>query len=133
MYSENQRRVPMRRANDEFLRRMLDNEDARGARAVMNPAPMPTPSLPPERPSRPSCDGSYPDGGNHAGGCQMPENMPSLAMVYAPKQCWQNLLEPSVGLAHGSIFADLILPFEGCKNRVGESNPHRRGGGCDVC
>jgi hypothetical protein len=58
----------------------------------------------------------------------MGAGMPSLAMVYAPKQCWQNLLDPAVGLAHGSIFADLILPFEGCGNRIGENNPHKRGG-----
>ena len=126
MNSENQRRTSVRRANDEFLRRMLEKEDVRGSRAVMNPAPMPTPTLPPERPNRPSCDGSYPDMGGNAGVCQMHEGMPSLAMVYAPKQCWQNLLDPMTGLGQGSIFAELILPFEGCGAcREGDGRPCR--------
>ncbi len=130
MNSENQRRVSSRRANDEFLRRMLDKEDARGSRAVMNPTPMPTPSLPPERPNRPSCDGSYPNGSGNAGDCRMREGMPSLAMVYAPKQCWQNLLDPMTGLGQGSIFAELILPFQGCgKCREEEVGPRNRCGG----
>ncbi|MBE6553551.1 MAG: spore coat associated protein CotJA [Ruminococcaceae bacterium] len=34
-------------------------------------------------------------------------------MVYAPRQCWQNLLDPEAALANGTLFGDLILPFEG--------------------
>lgn len=133
MNAENNRRTSARRANDEFLRRMLGGESVGGARAAMNAVPMPGPDFPQERPNRPSCDGSYPNGGNNTGACKMSKDMPSLAMVYAPEQCWQNLLDPAVGLAHGSLFADLVLPFEGCDNRIGERNPHKRGGGCDVC
>ena len=35
-----------------------------------------------------------------------------LAMVYAVKQQFRNINEPSVGLAHGTIFAELDLPFK---------------------
>lgn len=158
MNFESNRRVSARRANDDFWRRMLGAESADGSRAVMNsvpsPSPMPMPSLPQERPDRPSCDGSYPnrpsgDGGRSDrpscdgsypnrgegnGDCQMTPGMPSLAMVYAPRQCWQNLLDPATGLANGSIFADLILPFEGsggCGCGGGDSRYHGRGG-CGV-
>ena len=130
MNFENNRRVSARRANDEFLRRMLDGERADRARTVMNAEPSPMPSLPQERPDRPSCDGSYPGGGANAGGeCPKHFHAPSLAMVYAPKQCWQNLLDPMSGLEQGSIFAEMILPFEGGGvRRDGECRPQGRGG-----
>ena len=35
-----------------------------------------------------------------------------LAMVYAVKQQFRNINEPSVGLARGTIFAELDLPFK---------------------
>ena len=70
-----------------------------------------------------------PDGGC---GCQKPCDTscptevpaPSLAMVYSPRQCWRSLLEPEVGLKHGSIFAELILPFEGSQIGGKEGCPH---------
>ena len=34
-----------------------------------------------------------------------------LAMVYAVKQQFRNINEPGVGLARGTIFAELDLPF----------------------
>ena len=36
-----------------------------------------------------------------------------LAMVYGVDQQFRNIKDPSVGLAHGTIFADLDLPFKG--------------------
>jgi len=39
------------------------------------------------------------------------ENCP-LAMVYAVKQQFRNINEPCVGLARGTIFAELDLPFK---------------------
>ena len=39
------------------------------------------------------------------------ENCP-IAMVYAVKQQFRNINDPSVGLAHGTIFAELDLPFK---------------------
>lgn len=128
MNFESNRRVSARRASDDFRRRMLGEESGNGARAVMNSAPMP--SLPELRPDRPSCDGSYPDRGEGKEECYKNEGMPSLAMVYAPRQCWQNLLDPVTGLSHGSIFADLILPFEG-NGCGGDCRPYGRGG-CGV-
>jgi len=35
-----------------------------------------------------------------------------LAMVYAVKQQFRNINEPSTGLARGTIFAELDLPFK---------------------
>ena len=121
MYPEKDRRSSVRRANDEFLRRMLGGELGDGAPfcTVMNPdvsEPM-RPQLPPEN-NRPACDGSmrpsgdggqYPDGN---GGCSKHIHAPALAMAYAPRQCWQNLLEPEAGLREGTIFTELILPLE---------------------
>ena len=43
-------------------------------------------------------------------GCQ--EGCP-LAMVYGVEQQFRNINDPSVGLSHGTIFADLDLPFKG--------------------
>ena len=38
--------------------------------------------------------------------------MMPLAMAYVPWQQWQNVYECSKGLEHGSIFEELILPFQ---------------------
>lgn len=48
----------------------------------------------------------------------MLENMP-LAMSYVPWQRWQNILEAEKGFHCGTIFRDLVKPFEhaggGCR------------------
>lgn len=36
-----------------------------------------------------------------------------LAMVYAPEQAFDGLYEPEEGLARGTVFAALEMPFEG--------------------
>ena len=136
MYPEKDRRSSVRRANDEFLRRMLGGELGDGTPfcAVMNSdvPERPRPQLPPEGngpacdgSQRPSCDGMpRPDG--NGGECPKHIHAPSLAMAYAPRQCWQNLLEPEVGLREGTIFAELILPFEAAKCRKEtEVRPYR--------
>lgn len=60
-------------------------------------------------------------------------NMPShshhksLAMAYVPWQHWENVMDGCNGLKHGSIFEDLILPFEGTKaacSPFSQSNNH---------
>lgn len=127
MYSEKDRRSSVRRANDEFLRRMMAGDLGDGVPfcTVMNSnvseSPM-RPQLPPED-NRTACDGSQrptndgmprPEGN---GGCPKHIHAPSLAMAYAPRQCWQNLLEPEAGLREGTIFAELILPLEAAKCR----------------
>ena len=127
MYPERDRSSSVRRANDAFFRRMMGGEMSEGEPfcAVMNQGGvMPVPQLPPES-DRPSCDGSpRPDG--ERGDCPKNLSAPSLAMVYSPRQCWQNLLEPAAGLREGSIFADLILPFEAAKCQRGmEVRPRR--------
>jgi hypothetical protein len=36
-----------------------------------------------------------------------------LAMVFTPAQSYGNLYSPTEGLEHGTLFADLYLPFHG--------------------
>ena len=130
MYTENNRYTTAERANDDFLRRMLGGELSGNARAVMNEV-----GETPQKPHQPGCrmeDGEAErrEGLGDVGtqrpraeerpncnevdgnGCPKYLYTPSLAMVYAPYQCWQNLLDPEAALEHGSQFSELILPFE---------------------
>ncbi len=109
MYSDNQKRASVSRANDAFLRRMLGGELMGGEMPVMN---VETPTLPENGGNSPSCDGSKPNDGDR-GECPMYLHAPSLAMVYAPRQCWRNLLDPRSALVQGTMFAEMVLPFEG--------------------
>ena len=55
-------------------------------------------------------------------GCQSNQNIDtSLAMVYAPKQKWQNIYDPEIGLINGTIFEELNKPFypSGCSMNNG--------------
>lgn len=36
-----------------------------------------------------------------------------LAMAYIPNQTWKNLLSPESALMNGTIFRELVFPFEG--------------------
>ena len=114
MYSENNRRTATGRANDEFLRRMIGGELAHGV-PLMNTNVPPRATLPDYSENKTACDGQ-PRGENSApmcnNNCPVQLHAPSLAMVYAPKQCWQSVLDPTTGLRHGTIFTELILPFE---------------------
>ena len=114
MYSESNRRAATSRANDEFLRRMIGGELVGGI-PVMNVDAPTRPSLPDYSNNKAACDGTP------RGNCPIPDvchdcpthvHAPSLAMVYAPKQCWRGLLDPVSGLKSGSIFQELILPLE---------------------
>ncbi|MDF2474506.1 MAG: spore coat associated protein CotJA [Anaerocolumna sp.] len=42
-----------------------------------------------------------------------------LAMAYVPFQKWKNVYDAATGLAHGTIFPELNLPFYGDKNCFG--------------
>ena len=75
--------------------------EARSGLPPMRPAPTPTPPT----------DGCGCNGGCGGGACG--ENYPSLAMVYAPKQCFRMLYEPERALARGTLFAELDKPLEG--------------------
>lgn len=110
MYSENNRRAAYGRANDELLRRMLGG----GAIPFMQKDAENHPPLPDYSHNKFGCDGA-PQKEDTAPSCNIcPTNLhaPSLAMVYAPRQCWRKLLKPEAGLKEGSIFAELILPLE---------------------
>ena len=113
MYSDYNRRASARRANDEFLRRMLGGELTVGE----------VPAMTTERPTLPDytegnrvrCDGSEESGKEDVcgrGECPTCIGAPALAMVYAPKQCWRKLLDPCAALEQGTQFAELILPLE---------------------
>ena len=41
-------------------------------------------------------------------------NCPSLAMVYAPVQAFEDLYQPEEALCKGTLFKQLDLPFHGC-------------------
>ena len=115
MYSDTNRRAAANRANDEFLRRMLGGDLAKDL-PVMNAAPPPRPTLPDYSANKTACDGSprqspAPEA-SACNNCPTHLHAPSLAMVYSPRQCWKGLLDPTVGLHSGTIFSDLVLPFE---------------------
>lgn len=38
-----------------------------------------------------------------------------VAMVYAPLQEWRSIYDAEMGLSRGTIFAELDLPFVGCR------------------
>lgn len=41
----------------------------------------------------------------------MPSN-PQLAMAYVPFQQWGNTMQPDDALSSGTLFSDLVFPFE---------------------
>lgn len=155
MYSENNRRASGMRANDEFLRRMLGGDLTGGELPVMNMEKSDRSNsydfgneghggaqmnngdrvrLSNEGSGvvgdgRPSCDGSVSGGKpscDDRGECPTHLHAPSLAMVYAPRQCWRNLLDPQSALNHGTLFAELVLPFEAGNKRMGTEGNGRK-------
>lgn len=46
------------------------------------------------------------------------DNLP-LAMAYVPMQKWRNVLDGCNGLAKGTIFEELVLPYYGDRNSCG--------------
>ena len=52
----------------------------------------------------PDCKGKEPD--------TECAKMPSLAMVYSPKQTWKDIYEPETALCRGTLFSDLYFPLE---------------------
>lgn len=123
MYSENNRRSASRRADDDFLRRMLGGELTGDGFPVMNAdvddshsntnTTQPHNAVPQlQNNNRIRCDGSMRQDAESNGTCPTTLHAPSLAMVYSPKQCWKNLFDPATGLSHGTIFQELALPLE---------------------
>ena len=45
-----------------------------------------------------------------------------VAMVYAPVQEWRSIYDAEMGLSRGTIFAELDLPFVGCRGCGGGKN-----------
>lgn len=94
-----------RRLDNEFLRRMSFGDFSERS--------VPTMNRPSARPNG-ACS-SCGDGHSAIPSCPHPMDpaMPSLAMVYVPKQEWRCTLDPHDALMHGSLFSELIKPFEG--------------------
>ena len=140
MYIESNRRAAESRADADILRRMLGGElngngcgrscertyerfssqSQRGMGASCNWAPQARQELP-EHPENGCGCNSSPCNTS----CPTEIPAPSLAMVYCPRQCWRSLFSPEDGLKHGSIFAELVLPFEGRQIGGKEGCPHR--------
>lgn len=139
MYSEKNKRPCSRRAGDDFLRRMLGGDVTFGNQWQNSCSLCDRPQE--RREDRPSCHHSQERregcGGENAwgGGCASPRNdtpacnggdagcrhcpeeihAPSLASVYCPMQCFRGLYSPAEALSHGTLFAELKLPFYGAK------------------
>ena len=64
-------------------------------------------------PNKSSCNCSGPDWPSIPH--HLPKHEKSLAMAYVPWQKWQNVMDGCSALKHGTIFEDLVLPFEGAK------------------
>lgn len=111
MYADNHRRSASQRVNDDFLRRMMGGELTSNAEPTARAAER-------ENAERPKISVQEDD-------CPSTLHAPSLAMVYSPRQCWRNVLSPEEGLQQGSIFSELVLPFE----PDGKSNS---GCGCNI-
>ena len=69
--------------------------------------------------SRAGCCGEVESRGDAAGenGCGQGWNAPSLAMVYAPMQRFEQLYEPDEAFCHGTLFRQLDKPFWGGRCR----------------
>ena len=100
---ERNNRFAGRRSDDEMLRRMLFGGET-GRRRIQAE----------EGPSCPVMERVDPNGaGVDCTGAEAGTQGRALAMVYSPEQKWQNLLNPESALYHGSLFRDLVKPFEG--------------------
>ena len=131
MYSDHNRNTAARRANDDFLRRMIGGSigDSDGCRSKSCPFAANSRGTGRLSVDPPSCNMG--DKSACADNCASAPKMPSLAMVYAPRQCWRGLLSPEEALAHGTQFTELVLPFYGpqCNGKEGCSkgcNDNRR-------
>lgn len=58
-----------------------------------------------------SCHQSTGSGSGCGCGCDGGQNGRSLAMVYAPKQCFRSLYSETDALMHGTLFEELYLPI----------------------
>ena len=63
-----------------------------------------------EPPARPAMEPVSPETASGNGGGPAPKR---LAMAYIPNQAWQNLLSPESALMNGTVFRELVFPFEG--------------------
>lgn len=114
MYPKNNR-PPSGRVNDEFLRRMVGGELIGDTLPVMQMTRKEATNQ--TRSTIPNCNQD--DDETALSECPVMLGAPSLAMVYSPRQCWRNLLEPDAALSSGSLFAELVLPFEGARKSMG--------------
>lgn len=92
-----------RRREDEMMRRMLF-----GGNGTRHSGGMPVvPAMESVSDTAGDRDEDRCDLGNGVGGAC------SLAMVYSPKQGWQDLFSPEEALRKGTLFRELAKPFSG--------------------
>ena len=127
MYFENEKHRSRQRSNDEFFRRMNADELHLGATGSDIPTFCRTDIPRRDVSPRTSCNGTPNTPDTAPSDWYASCKMPSLAMVYAPVQAWQELLTPLDGLHQGSIFRELIKPLE--VSPFG-SDHHTEGGCC---
>lgn len=123
MYFENEKHRSRQRSNDEFFRRLNADDLHLGIAGSDIPTFSRTDIPQRDVSPRTSCNGTSNEPAPGNSSCKMP----SLAMVYAPVQAWQELLSPLDGLHQGSIFKELIKPLE--VSPFG-SDHHTEGGCC---
>ena len=79
-----------------------------------NENPRPRGPMPVNMPSSSCGCRDYKPGMPESRPCPRPERQ-SLAIASVKWQTWKNVMDGGSGLAHGSIFEDLVLPFIGSK------------------
>jgi len=140
MYSDNQRHSSARRANDEFLRRMLGGEMSSCGGADHKPQRVEASREDAEMGFRKrpcSCMRAQNERGERGSSCPIvaertapacndgdnagayiqargSAHSTSLAMVYSPVQRFEHIYEPEKALSRGTLFEALDLPFVGC-------------------
>jgi len=96
MYMDDDTMTPRDRIGDEMLQRILNGANVRRSEV---PAPDKTPS--------------YEEGASCAMGTRWGLKNYPLASVYAPLQEFHELYDRDAALKHGTVFAELDLPFMG--------------------
>lgn len=99
MFSTEDIRTPRDRINEQFMRRLLENEHGYADNCGCTGCNMP--QVQQRRNNIP--DNPPP--------CRVPEGQP-LAMVYSPCQIWRGVYDPETGLKNGTIFKELNNPWE---------------------
>ena len=98
MYSADDMRTPRDRISEEYVRRLLDEENGERCNACEIPQ------------MRKNDHAENPHG--------LADHQRSLAMVYSPVQIWREIYSPETALSRGTLFRELDKPW-GVENKRG--------------